>query len=70
MLTNKTGHIINISSDAARMLFPALSVYCATKAFIQVFTKGLRAECVGTGIRVTDIQPGDVKTNLIVNNDD
>jgi len=65
-----SGHIINISSDASRMLFPALSVYCGTKAFVQMFTKGLRAECVGTGIRVTDIQPGDVKTNLIVNNDD
>ena len=30
----------------------------------------MRAECVGTGIRVTDLQPGDVKTNLIMNNDD
>jgi NADP-dependent 3-hydroxy acid dehydrogenase YdfG len=70
MRARKSGHIINISSDASRMLFPALTVYCASKAFIQMFSKGLRAECVGSGIRVTDIQPGDVKTNLIMNNDD
>ena len=65
MRSRNAGHIINISSDAARMLFPALSVYCASKAFVQMFSKGLRAECVGSGVRVTDIQPGDVKTNLI-----
>ena len=38
MLKVGTGHIINISSDAARTVFPALSVYCASKAFVQVFT--------------------------------
>eukprot|EP01063_Lacrimia_lanifica_P022069 TRINITY_DN29775_c0_g1_i1.p1 TRINITY_DN29775_c0_g1~~TRINITY_DN29775_c0_g1_i1.p1 ORF type:complete len:291 (+),score=101.41 TRINITY_DN29775_c0_g1_i1:77-874(+) len=70
MRERKAGHILNISSDAARCLFPALSVYCGTKAFVQMFSKGLRAECVGTGIRVTDIQPGDVRTNLIMHNTD
>lgn len=70
MRSRNAGHIINISSDAARMLFPALSVYCASKAFVQMFSKGLRAECVGSGVRVTDIQPGDVKTNLIMHNSD
>jgi len=70
MLAAKTGHIINISSDAAKTLFPALAIYNATKAFVATFTKGLRAECVGTGVRVTDIQPGDVATNLIVSNTD
>ena len=45
MRARKTGHIINISSDASRMLVPALSVYCASKAFVQMFSKGLRAEC-------------------------
>lgn len=70
MLAAGAGHIVNISSDAARTIFPALSVYNASKAFVQVFTKGLRAECVGTGLRVTDIQPGDVATNLIMKNSD
>jgi len=70
MLDAKTGHVINISSDAARTVFPALTVYNAAKSFVQVFSKGLRAECVGTGVRVTDIQPGDTATNLIMRNSD
>ena len=70
MLDAKTGHIVNISSDAAKTIFPALSVYNASKAFVAVFTKGLRAECVGTGIRCTDVQPGDTATNLIMKNSD
>ena len=70
MLAAKSGHIINISSDAARTVFPALTVYNAAKAFVNVFSKGLRAECVGTGLRVTDIQPGDTATNLIMTNSD
>ncbi|KAH8086123.1 hypothetical protein JL720_7324 [Aureococcus anophagefferens] len=64
------GHFVNISSDAAKTLFGALTVYNAAKAFVSVFSKGLRAECVGTGLRVTDVQPGDTATNLIQRNDD
>eukprot|EP00966_Prymnesium_polylepis_P186882 4331960-Prymnesium_polylepis.1 len=45
MLGAKCGHVINISSDAARTVFPALTVYNAAKSFVQVFSKGLRAEC-------------------------
>jgi len=70
MVARKGGHVVNISSDAARTVFPALSVYNASKAFVQTFSKGLRAEAVGTGVRVTDVQPGDVRTDLIVNNTD
>lgn len=70
MLARKSGHIVNISSDAAKQVFPALSVYNASKAFVTTFSKGLRAECVGTGVKVTDLQPGDVGTNLIVGNTD
>jgi len=70
MLANRSGHLVNISSDAARTVFPALTVYNASKAFVNTFSKGLRAECVGTGLRVTDIQPGDTATNLIMRNTD
>merc|ERR1719199_1247986 len=70
MVRRGTGHILNISSDAARTVFPALAVYNASKAFVTTFSKGLRAECVGTGLRVTDIQPGDTATNLIMANSD
>lgn len=70
MLAAKAGHVVNISSDAAQQIFGALTIYNASKAFVSVFSKGLRAECVGTGLRVTDIQPGDTATNLIMKNSD
>lgn len=70
MLENRSGHIVNISSDAAKQLFPALTVYNASKAFVNTFSRGLRAECVGTGLRVTDIQPGDTATDLLMRNTD
>ncbi|KAF4659006.1 hypothetical protein FOL47_007762 [Perkinsus chesapeaki] len=70
MLERKAGHIINVSSDAAVTVFPALAVYNASKAFVHVFSKSLRGETVGTGIRVTELQPGDVGTDLVVNNTD
>ena len=40
--------------------------YNASKAFVHAFTQGLRAECVGTGIRVSEILPGDVKQKIIL----
>lgn len=70
MMTRKSGHLINVSSDAAIQIFPALSVYGASKAFVHSFTQGLRAECVGTGVRVTELLPGDVRTNLVMTNSD
>lgn len=70
MLAAEAGHIVNVSSDAARQVFPALAVYNASKAFVNTFSKSIRAECVGTGIRVTDIQPGDTATNLVMANTD
>jgi NADP-dependent 3-hydroxy acid dehydrogenase YdfG len=63
-------HIINISSDAARTVFPALAVYNASKVFVQTFSKSLRCELVNTNVRVTDLQPGDCRTNLVMNNTD
>ena len=65
MLENKSGHIINISSVAGRVVFPAGSVYCATKHAITAFSEGLRQELsVRKNIRVTCIEPGVVATEL------
>ena len=65
MLERKTGHIINISSVAGRIVFPAGSVYCATKHAITAFSEGLRQELsVRKNIRVTCIEPGVVATEL------
>eukprot|EP00656_Telonema_subtile_P013784 TRINITY_DN17003_c0_g1_i2.p1 TRINITY_DN17003_c0_g1~~TRINITY_DN17003_c0_g1_i2.p1 ORF type:complete len:260 (-),score=94.48 TRINITY_DN17003_c0_g1_i2:288-1067(-) len=71
MLERKVGHIVCTSSDAAKRMFPTLAVYCASKMFIDAVCEGTRRELVGTGVKVTVIQPGDVAaTELIMNNSD
>ena len=63
-------HILNISSDAGRQIFPCLAVYNASKSFVQDFSKSLRCELVNSNVRVTDLQTGDVRTNLVMQNSD
>lgn len=69
-IQQKSGHIINISSDAAKTPFAGLAVYCASKAFVTTLSQNLRNEFRGKGIKVTDVQPGDVRTDLIQTNSD
>jgi NADP-dependent 3-hydroxy acid dehydrogenase YdfG len=64
MAERKTGHIMAISSDAGRKVFPGLCVYSASKHFVEAMLRGLREEVAALGIRVTSIQPGDVKTDF------
>ncbi len=65
MLEKKSGHIVNISSVAGRIVFPAGSVYCATKHAVTAFSEGLRQELSPrSNIRVTIIEPGVVATDL------
>ncbi len=65
MLEKKSGHIVNISSVAGRIVFPAGSVYCATKHAVTAFSEGLRQELSPRyNIRVTIIEPGVVATDL------
>jgi len=65
MREKKSGHIVNISSVAGRIVFPAGSVYCATKYAVAAFSEGLRQELsVRSNIRVTCIEPGVVATEL------
>jgi NADP-dependent 3-hydroxy acid dehydrogenase YdfG len=65
MIEKKSGHIVNISSVAGRVVFPAGSVYCATKHAVTAFSEGLRQELsVRKNIRITSIEPGVVQTEL------
>ena len=65
MVEKKSGHIVNISSVAGRVVFPAGSVYCATKHAVTAFSEGLRQELsVRKNIRITSIEPGVVQTEL------
>lgn len=65
MKEKKSGHIINISSVAGRIVFPSGSVYCATKHAVTALSEGLRQEfSTRANIRVTCIEPGVVATEL------
>lgn len=64
MLERGHGHILTISSDAGRKVFPGLAVYSASKFFVEALSQGLRLETAGTGVKVTTVQPGNVATEL------
>lgn len=65
MLERGTGHIVAISSDAGRKVFPGLGVYSASKFFVEATLQGLRIETAGKGLRVTSVQPGNTATDLL-----
>jgi 3-hydroxy acid dehydrogenase / malonic semialdehyde reductase len=60
MVARNRGHVINISSVAGSWPYPGGNVYGASKAFVQQFSRNLRADLLGTALRVTDIAPGMV----------
>ncbi|MDN5863763.1 MAG: SDR family oxidoreductase [Gammaproteobacteria bacterium] len=64
MLERGRGHIVNIGSIAADNPYPGGNVYGATKAFVWQFSRNLRADLHGTGLRVTDIAPGLAETEF------
>jgi 3-hydroxy acid dehydrogenase/malonic semialdehyde reductase len=60
MVAQNRGHIINVGSIAGTYPYPGGNVYGATKAFVHQFSLNLRADLLGTAIRVTSIEPGMV----------
>jgi serine 3-dehydrogenase len=65
-LIERKGAIVNIASIAGTYPYPGGNVYGGTKAFVQQFTLGLRADLHGTGVRVSVIDPGMVETEFTV----
>jgi 3-hydroxy acid dehydrogenase/malonic semialdehyde reductase len=58
MVDRNRGLIVNLGSVAGEYPYPGGHVYGASKAFVRQFSLNLRADLVGTGVRVTDIEPG------------
>ncbi len=66
MLERRSGHIVNVGSVAGRRPFPGATVYSATKFAVRALSWGMHLELGSAhGIRVTDIQPGYVATELL-----
>ncbi|WP_437291716.1 SDR family oxidoreductase [Sorangium sp. So ce406] len=64
MVARDRGHVINIGSVAAETPYPGSNVYGACKAFVAQFSLNLRADLLGSRVRVTDIEPGLAETEF------
>ncbi|HST29585.1 MAG TPA: SDR family oxidoreductase [Chthoniobacterales bacterium] len=64
MIPRRRGAILNVSSSAGFLPIPGMTVYAASKAFVNSFTEALRAELRGTGVSVTALCPGPVHTEF------
>ena len=65
MRHRNSGVIVNVTSLAVQFPIPFNSGYSAAKAALSSCTECLRLELTGTGIRVVDVQPGDVSTEIL-----
>ena len=60
MVERKSGVVINVSSLSGMMPTPMLSVYSATKAYVDMLTRGMTAEYKKLGITIQSVAPGYV----------
>ncbi len=58
MVERNRGHVVNLGSTAGAYPYPGGHVYGASKAFVKQFTLNLKADLIGTSVRVTDVEPG------------
>ena len=66
MVANGSGSIVNVSTMAARVGMPGLSVYSATKAALESLTRTWAAEFGPSGVRVNTVAPGPTRTDTVL----
>ncbi len=64
MISRGRGHVINIGSIAGHEVYPGGSVYCATKHAVAALNRALAIDTLGTGVRVSSVDPGMVETEF------
>ncbi len=64
MISNGSGHIVNIGSIAGKEVYPNGNVYCASKHAVDALSKGMRLDLLSKGIKVTAVHPGAVETEF------
>jgi short-subunit dehydrogenase len=67
MIRRRSGHVVAISSLAAYRGLPKSGAYCASKAALSAFFESVRIDLWGTGVKVSIIHPGFIKTPLTAN---
>lgn len=63
-LIQHRGHIVNLGSVAGRLVYEGGAIYCATKFAVRALSEGFRMDLKGTGVRVTNIEPGMVNSEF------
>ncbi len=64
MVERNRGHVVNLGSVAGRDPYGGGTVYCATKSAVDMLGRALKIDLLGSGIRVTTIEPGMVETEF------
>lgn len=64
MLERKNGHVVVIGSIAGHRAYAGGGVYCGSKRALQSICETVRMETLGSGIRVTSVDPGMVETEF------
>jgi len=64
MISNGSGHIINLGSIAGKETYANGNVYCATKSAVDALNRGMRIDLLPYGIKVSAIHPGAVETEF------
>lgn len=67
MTPRRSGHIVNVTSAAARVGSPSVSIYSATKGAVHAFTQAFRIEAASAGVRVSECLPISVRTRFFEN---
>jgi short-subunit dehydrogenase len=65
MVRRGRGAIVNLASTAAFQPLPGQATYAASKAFVLSFSEAIRTELTGTGVTVTAVCPGPVRTEFV-----
>ncbi len=64
MVQRGRGHVVHIGSVAGRDPYAGGAVYCGTKAAVAMISRAMKIDLLGSGIRVTNIEPGMVETEF------
>lgn len=67
LLQQNKGHIVNVSSVYGLAGMPTNSAYSTAKFAVKGFTDVLKAELLGTNVKVSSVHPGGIKTNIARN---